>query len=200
MLAKLYMSDDLNFLYSDQHSSLIKPETPSTGSPKSHLNELSYILTLLSSYLKYKTVENNDELLQPNVLTLDGNWFFIFASALLVDQFYPLGDEETAAVRSIKCELKNLVSTKNGAAFLARLHHYVLEQDEYIRHIEERFELIHLNHISFYLTQFVEFAGRFPESAPLLDALNRFALSSIQMILHFRLVDIDIHFLLSRLT
>lgn len=111
------------------------------------------------------------------------NWFYVFNSALMVDQFYE--PQDSSLVESIKLEFKNLFFTNSGRFFINMLNYLV----GLINFGSPEIGLL-INHLSFYLTRLVDLAmTKFPESTCLLGSLNSFAQHLIQHFIGLKLVD-----------
>lgn len=191
ILIKLFLNERLNYLYTDEQSSLIEPL--SLVEPKkqsSYLNELNYELSLINVYINYSNQDGSkDELLfgPKSFLFVNSNWFYLLSSALLVDQFYPLqeqkSDSSSLMIDSIKNKLKYLFYSNSGF-FIKNVLQTVIDSGN---SAFVDFDILKLNHISFFFTRCIDMATtRFADCESLLDVLNRFSLHLISHLISLR--------------
>lgn len=140
------------------------------------------VLSIYMSYSKDQINPKNDEpiLNSSSPLISQANWFYLFTSALFVDEFYPLQEESSQMsrlIQSIKSEFKNMLyANANKGCFFPNFFEYLCTETVKSLGDENQFGVLQLNHLSFFFTRFVDLAmERFVESVSFLDALNTFA-------------------------
>lgn len=156
-----------------------------------YLDRLNYTLALLGIYLKHANLtqtDNNELILSPtaSVLFTNANWFYLFNSALLVEQYYRIDDlsscsstdqrDSTARlVNSIGVEFQNIFYSNDGI-FFTKLLNVLIETNQFEVLFDHVDILLQLNHLSFFLTRLVDMAMlRFAECSRLLQTLNQFS-------------------------
>lgn len=188
------MNERLNYLYTDQQSILIDPQQEAVHSI--NINRLNYIISFISVYVNYSNncpATNNQRLLlnPESHLFSNANWFYLFSSALLLDQNYSSHEDnldDQDFFQSIRSEFENIFYS-NRASFMTQFLKFLVEQNQiqFLFEQSDKFGLLQLNHFSFLLTRFVDMAmAKYTDCVTLLEALNQFSQFLIANIVRLR--------------